>query len=63
MLTDPETLEPLAYSIADASKVSSLGKTSIYTLIRTGRLESRKIGNRTVIPAQSLRRLIDGGDA
>ena len=60
MITDPDTLEPLAYSVADAGKVSSLGKTSIYALIRSGRLESRKIGNRTVIPADSLRNLIAG---
>lgn len=52
--------EPLAYSVADACKVSSIGKTSLYALIAEGRLEIRKIGKRTLIPAASLRRLIDG---
>jgi len=53
-------LEPLAYSIADACRVSSIGKTRIYSLIAEGRLEVRKIGKRTLIPAASLRRLIEG---
>lgn len=52
--------EPLAYSIADACRVSSIGKTRIYSLIAEGRLEVRKIGKRTLIPAASLRRLIEG---
>ena len=52
--------QPLAYSVADACKVSSLGKTRLYALIAEGRLEARKIGKRTLIPAASLRALIDG---
>lgn len=54
------TPEPLAYSVADACRVSSLGKTQIYALIGAGRLESRKVGKRTLIPAASLRALIEG---
>ncbi len=52
--------EPLAYSIADACRVSSIGRTKLYELIGTGQLESRRIGGRTLIPAASLRRLIEG---
>ena len=52
--------QPLAYSVADACKVSSIGKTRLYALISEGRLEVRKIGKRTLIPAASLRALIDG---
>ena len=53
-------LEPLAYSVSEACRVSSLGRTRLYQLIAEGRLEARKIGKRTLIPAESLRRLIDG---
>ena len=56
----PNHPEPLAYSIADACKVSSIGKTRLYSLIAEGRLEARKIGRRTLIPAASLRALIEG---
>lgn len=52
--------EPLAYSVADACRVSTLCKSQIYNLIRAGRLEARKLGRRTLIPAHSLRALIEG---
>lgn len=56
-------LEPLAYSINEAARVSSLGRTGLYRLISEGRLEVRKIGKRTLIPAASLRRLVEGEGA
>ena len=36
--------EPLAYSVADAIRVSSIKKTRLYQLIKEGRLEARKVG-------------------
>jgi excisionase family DNA binding protein len=54
------SIEPLAYSIKEACQVSSLGRTRLYQLIGEGRLEARKIGKRTLIPAASLRALIEG---
>jgi len=60
MQVAPHNPEPLAYSVADACKVSSIGKTRLYALIAEGRLDARKIGKRTLIPAASLRRLIEG---
>jgi len=45
----------LAHTIADATKISGLGKTTIYEAIGTGKLEARKAGNRTLIVADSLR--------
>ena len=40
---------PLAYSVSEACRMSSLGKTRLYQLISEGHLEARKIGRRTVI--------------
>lgn len=54
-------LQPLAYSIANACKVSSIGRTRLYSLIAEGKLEARKVGKRTLIPAESLQKLINGG--
>jgi excisionase family DNA binding protein len=51
-------MEPIAYRIADASKVVGLSRSRIYELIGEGALEARKIGNCTVIPAASLRALL-----
>ena len=39
----------LAYSIAEFCQVSGLGRSSVYELIRSGRLAVRKIGSRTLI--------------
>jgi excisionase family DNA binding protein len=55
-----EELQPLAYSIAQATYVSSIGRTRIYSLIKEGKLQACKIGKRTLIPAASLRALIEG---
>ncbi|MFK7842588.1 MAG: helix-turn-helix domain-containing protein [Sphingorhabdus sp.] len=59
----PHRNEVLSYSVKDACEVTGLGKTKMYQLIRTGQLDVRKIGRRTVIPAASLHGLIDGAQA
>ena len=53
--------EPLAYSIMGAMAVTSLSRPRLYQLIREGKLESRKLGRRTVILADSLHRLVEEG--
>lgn len=60
MTVTQASLEPLAYSIKEACRVSSLGRTRLYQLIGEGRLDARRIGKRTLIPAASLRALIAG---
>lgn len=57
-----ETNDPpkIAYSIKEACKASSLGRTTIYSHIAAGRLRANRIGGRTVIPAESLHALIAG---
>lgn len=52
--------EKLAYSIPEAAEAISIGRSKIYGLIAEGRLETCKIGKRTVIPAGSLIALLDG---
>jgi excisionase family DNA binding protein len=53
-------MEPITTSINDAAKALSLGRTSIYALIREGRLETIKLGRRTLVRIASIRRLLDG---
>ena len=50
----------LAYSIREACAVLSLGKTTIFSLIKDGKIRAVRIGGRTLIPAESLRALLDG---
>ena len=55
-----KAMEQLAYSINDTAKALSLGRTSVYALIGDGRLEAFKLGRRTLVKAESIRRLING---
>jgi len=50
----------LGYSIREACQASSLGRTTIYKAISTGRLRAVRVGGRTIIPAESLHALIAG---
>lgn len=48
-------------SINDAAKLLGLGRSTIYRLLREGKLEFLKIGRRTLIPAASLEQLVSLG--
>lgn len=50
----------LSYSIREACEATSLGRTTVFSYIRSGRIKVRRIGGRTLIPAESLRALIEG---
>ncbi|MFO1101320.1 MAG: helix-turn-helix domain-containing protein [Methylocystis sp.] len=54
----PKELRPLAYSVADVERITSSSRTAIYAEMRAGRLLARKIGRRTIIADEDLRRWI-----
>lgn len=51
--------ERMAYSIAEACAITSLGRSKVYSLIAEGRLVTCKVGKRTLVLAKSLSGLID----
>jgi excisionase family DNA binding protein len=53
-------MDKLAYSISETARLLSVGRTSIYAMIADGRLDTFKLGRRTLIRAESIRRLVDG---
>jgi excisionase family DNA binding protein len=55
-------MEPIAVSINEASKIIGLGRTSIYAMIADGRLQAFKIGRRTLVLVESIRRLVPRQD-
>lgn len=59
-MNDAPSGAPLAYSIKEACRATSLGRTRLYQLIAAGQLEAVKIGNRTLIPAHALHKLLEG---
>ena len=54
------TQPPHGYSIKGACDATSLGRTKIYSLIANRQLEVVRIGRRTIVKAESIRRLIEG---
>ena len=52
----------LGYSIREACQASSLGRTTLYNHIASGRLRVTRVGGRTIIPADNLHALIAGED-
>ena len=58
--SDEQRLGRLAYSVAEAAIITGLGKTTLYALIGSGALPSRKIGKRRLIASADLKGLIGG---
>lgn len=50
----------IGYSVREASRASSLGRTTLYNHISAGRLRAVRVGGRTIIPADALHALIAG---
>ena len=52
-MSDPshprEVAEPVALSIKEACKLSSLGRTKFYQLIKDNVIKARKVGRRTIV--------------
>lgn len=52
-------MEPLTLTIGDTKKVIGLGTTKIYDLIAQGKLETVKVGRRTLVKTASIRALVE----
>lgn len=50
-------MEPLAVSINSAAQALGVGRSSVYSLIKAGKLEAIKIGRRTLLTIASIKRL------
>lgn len=52
----PKELPPakLTFTMKEAATAMGVGKTTLYAAIADGRLRALKLGNRTLIPAESL---------
>jgi excisionase family DNA binding protein len=50
---------PIAYTVKEACAVSRTGKTTLYSAIRRRELVARKLGKKTLILEDDLRRWIE----
>lgn len=51
-------MDILLVSINDAAQALNLGRTSIYALIKEGKLDTRKMGRRRMVTTDSIRQLV-----
>ena len=54
-----QAMEPIAVRIAEAMRLTGIGRSKLYELIASGDIETVKIGRCTLIPTTSLHDLID----
>lgn len=54
-------MDQLLASVAETGRILSLGRTTIYHLIREEKLDAVKIGRRTLIRIDSIQRLASEG--
>jgi predicted site-specific integrase-resolvase len=52
-------LEKLAYQINEAVRVSGLSRTTLYELMKAGRLKTVLVAGRRLVPAESLKTLLN----
>jgi excisionase family DNA binding protein len=50
-------MEPIAISVNSAAQTLGIGRTSVYALLKQGRLDAIKIGRRTLLTTASIRKL------
>jgi excisionase family DNA binding protein len=46
--------DQLLYGVPDAARVLGVGRTTVYSLLASGEVESVRIGNRRLIPADAI---------
>lgn len=52
-------MDRIFYSINETASLLGVGRTSVYAMLSDKRLECRKLGRRTLVTAESIRRLVE----
>jgi excisionase family DNA binding protein len=55
---DKRDIQPIAVTIEAAKKLTGLGTTTIFKLIKDGDLQTVKVGRRTLVLVDSIERLL-----
>lgn len=52
--------EPISVRIAVAVRLTGIGRSTLYELIKSGEIETVKVGRSTLIPYRCLKKLLGG---
>lgn len=50
------------YTVEDVARMTSMSVNGIYTWIRTGKVQKKKLGRRVMIPRSEVERILAGGE-
>ena len=55
----PSANDPISFTVRDAERNTGISRSTLFVLIREGKLASAKVGQRRLILASSLRRYLE----
>ncbi len=58
-MSDLVTSKPISITVKTARDMSGLSNTTVYELIKTGRIKTTKVGRRTLVIYSSLENLLN----
>jgi excisionase family DNA binding protein len=58
-----QSAKPITVTVATARKLSGLGNTTVWALLKGGQLDAVRVGRRTLITFRSLEALLSPGSA
>ncbi len=58
-MTEAQVTNPIYTSVKDTCAILSLGKTSVYALLKEGKLERVKFGRRTLVKTSSIYQFVE----
>ena len=60
MSTDARATLPYSATVDEAARLSGLSKSTLYELMSAGKIEAKKLGRRTLIVMDGVRKHVDG---
>ena len=58
-MSETPSLRPMTLRIADACRLTGIGRSKLYELIKAGDIEIIKVGSRTLVPIDALEAFIE----
>ena len=54
------SVEKLAYTLGEAAEALTLGRSTVWKLVKAGKLRVVRVGSRALVPVKELQRFLEG---